>query len=195
MTLFVVFTSFNAWADDEAKLPDNGSGTEADPYLIATSADWNNLAEYVAADNNCKGLFFKMTANIGTTEEPITKPLGKQVGTNKKTDRRRFAGSFDGADSNGKPYTLTIALNTDNDWFYYNKGYCSPFAYTEGATIKNLHVAGTVTTTGPWASGLVGSTGDENNKDEATCTIDKCQISVALTANYISSDGKYGNHG
>ena len=162
-------------------------------YLIESVADWNALAEYIADshENSCAGLTFKMTQDIG----PVTRPLGRQTGKGHET-RMRFAGTFDGAG-----HTLEINLTTDpegNDiqnHFKFEKGYCSPFAYTQDATIKNLHVTGTVTTTGPWASGLVGHTSDE--KTGGNCTIDSCQVSVDIIANYISdiNNNAYGNHG
>lgn len=191
VSLFAVLTSAMTWAQDLTSLQKEG-----DIYLIQSLTDWNTLADYVAtvaADNNCSGLTFKMTADIGTSANPVTKPLGRQVGDDQANDRKRFKGTFD-----GDGHTLTIALNTDDEWFKYNKknytGYCAPFVYTQDATIKNLHVAGTVKTTGQWASGLVGSTG---NDKEGTVTIDNCQVSVAITAKYISNAGnnKYGNHG
>ena len=49
-------------------------------------------------------------------------------------------------------------------------------------------MTGSVTTTGPWASGLVGS-------GEGTTNIENCQVSVEIVANYVSHDNKYGNHG
>ena len=185
LTLLVLLTT-TTLAVAQGQLPASGTGAQDNPYLIQTKADWDNLAEYVAAGNDCNGLYFQMTANIGTTADPITRPIGQQTSKN-KTDRKRFKGTFDGGN-----HTLTIALNTSSSYWSFNKGYCSPFAYTWDATIKNLHVVGSVTTTGCWASGLVGSTGDNF---VGTCHIDNCQISVEITANYISTGGAYGNHG
>ena len=181
--LFATFTSAGAWAGSAFLIQD-----EEGNYLIDDVDDWNTLADYVAAGNDCEGMTFLMTENVGSADAPVTKPLGRQVGDDKEEDRMRFAGTFDGGD-----YTLTIALNTEDEWWTVNKGYCSPFAYVKNATIKNLHVAGTVTTTGPWASGLVGSTGYDNN--DGACTINNCQVSVEINANYVSANGHYGNHG
>ena len=189
MTLLAIFTTTMVWGQGLQNLTLlNGYTLTAyaeNSYEISSVADWNALADYIAAsdNNNCLGLTFKMTANIG----PVSKTLGRQTGKN-KSDRKRFCGTFDG---NG--HTLTIALNTADNWWEYNKGYCAPFAYTLNATFTNLHVAGTITTTGTWASGLVGSTGGDNS--HGTCTVDHCQISVAITANYESVPGNFGNHG
>ena len=167
--LFATFTSAGAWAD--------GYSTETVNEIQSTD-DWNALAAYVTAGNDCSGMTFKLMNNIS-----ISRPLGQQMGSGKDT-RKRFAGTFDG---NNK--VLNITMNTADDaYWHYEKGYCSPFAYTQGVYIKDLHVKGTVTTTGPWASGLVGS-------GEGHTTIENCQVSVAITANYISNNGHYGNHG
>lgn len=167
--LFATFTSAGAWAD--------GYSTETD-NLITSENDWNALAEYVAAGNNCEGMTFVLTNDIS-----ISRPLGQQMGSGKDT-RKRFAGTFDGNHN-----VLNITMNTADDaYWHYEKGYCSPFAYTQNVSIKDLHVTGSVTTTGPWASGLVGS-------GEGTTNIENCQVSVEITANYVSHDNKYGNHG
>ena len=175
----------NGWAQTTLNL--SGEGSEQHPYEISSLEHWNNLADYVAEGNNCSGLFFLMTNDIGTAEAPVTKPLGRQTSSN-KVDRKRFAGTF-----NGGNHTLTVALNSQDDWFVYNRGYCSPFAYVQRATIQNLHVVGKVIAEGQWASGLVGSTG--NGKADGVCVIDHCQVSVEMVANYVSHNSSYGNHG
>lgn len=195
LTLLVLLTNAMAWAT----IPTDGNyytqeeyggytfyKDESNNYLIRNVDDWNGLADVVAAGKNCSGKTFKMTANIGSAENPVTKTVGRQVGKN-KSDRKRFVGIFD-----GDGHTLTIALNTADDWWEYNKTYCAPFAYTKDATIKNLHVAGTITTSNQFCGGLVGSTGDNG---AGTCTIDNCHVSVAITTTYVSSNGKYANHG
>lgn len=185
LTLLALLTT-TTLAVAQGQLPASGTGAQDNPYLIQTKADWDNLAEYVAAGNDCNGLYFQMTANIGTAANPITRPMGQQIGNGSST-RKRFKGTFDGGN-----YTLTIALNTADTYWNKNKNYCAPFAYTWDATIRNLHVAGTITSTGTFIGGLVGSTGDNF---VGTCDIDNCQISVEITANYISTGGAYGNHG
>ncbi len=158
-------------------------------YELSSLDDWNALADYVAAGNNCAGKTFKMTADIGT----VRKPLGKQVGPDKKTDRKRFAGHFDG---NHK--TLTVDINNENnndnnDWFYYNASYCAPFAYAQNITIKDLTVVGTITTTGQFASGLVGQSGPDNQSSLGTCTIENCHVGATFVGN--TESGANGNHG
>ena len=161
-------------------------------YLIQTADDWNNLAEVVAAGIDCDKKHFVMTADIGTPEAPITKALGRQVGGNKSKDRMRFAGTFDGAG-----HTLTIGLvaiqKQVGNWFYFNSANCAPFSYVKNTVIKNLHVAGTIVSHGQFASGLVGSTG--SGSSDGNITIENCQVSVSITANYVTNNNNYGNHG
>ena len=185
--LILAMLTTNMWAQTTLTL--SGEGTEVNPYLIQTAADWDNLADYVAEGNNCQNLFFQMTANIGTTENPITKPLGKQAGT-EHSDRKRFAGIFD-----GDGHTLTVNItNENNPWYEYNNSYCAPFAYVQNVTIKNLHVTGTIVTTGQFASGLVGQSGPDNQPSLGVCTIDSCHVSVNFVGN-TTGNGTYGNHG
>ena len=180
MLLVLAMLTTNMWAQINLTQDANGN------YLINNEADWNTLADYVKAGNTCQGMTFLMTDNIGTAANPITRPVGEQIGST-HADRKRFAGTFDGGGN-----TLTIALNTTDQYWSINPGYCAPFAYTVNATFKNLHVAGSIITEGTWASGLVGSTGDGGS---GTCTIDSCEVAVAITANYVSHNNKYGNHG
>lgn len=149
--------------------------------LINSVDDWNNLAAAVAAGNECTGKNFVLMADIS-----VTRPIGQQVGD--RNNRRRFSGTFDGGG-----YTLTVTLNTDAEWFNDNKGYAAPFAYVKNTTIKNLHVKGTITTSGTWASGLIGSTG--NNASDGKCTIENVQVSVEIKNNYTTSGSSYANHG
>ena len=187
MMLLLAMLTTNLWAQTTLTL--SGEGTENNPYLIETAEHWNNLADYVAEGNNCESLYFEMTANIGSAENPITKPLGRQAGS-QHSDRKRFAGIFDGAG-----HTLTVNItNENNPWFEYNNSYCAPFAYVQNVTIKNLHVTGTITTTGQFASGMVGQSGPDNKPSLGVCTIDNCHVSVNFVGN-TTGNGTYGNHG
>ena len=98
-----------------------GSGTEDDPFVISDAVGWNTLMKYVNARYSMEGLFFKLGDNIEVTD---------MVGTYGKP----FSGSFDGAGH-------TLTFNADEA-----PQYCAPFAYTNNAVIKNLHVAGTIIT-------------------------------------------------
>ena len=165
----------------------NGYKLEAyanNSYLIQSVDDWNALADYVAAGNTCEGLTFMMKGHIGSTSQPVTRMIGCQAKKGDKTSRKRFAGAFDG---NGK--TLTVDLTSADT----NTGYCAPFAYVKALTIKDLHVAGTITASGQWASGLVGSSGNDAN--DGKCSIVNCHVSVTIISKYTSVKNSYANHG
>lgn len=98
MTLLALFATATVRAQENLALLDNHTLTAyaENSYLITSVEDWNALAEYVASGKDCAGKTFKMTANLGTTESPVTATMGRQ---NKKGDaksRMRFAGIFDG---------------------------------------------------------------------------------------------------
>ena len=145
--------------------------------LIRTEDDWNNLAETVKDGNDCAGYSFKLTSDLS-----ITRPIGQQT-TSSKDSRKRFAGSFDGCG-----HTLNVELSSDTPYYRYNKGYVSPFAYTKNVEIKNLRTSGTVTSSGQWASGLVGS-------GDGSTTIENVQVSVNITSNFTSSSSTFTNAG
>ena len=124
-----------------------GAGTSANPYKISTTTDWNNLVTAVNGGESFSGKFFKMTANVGTVTTWMT-------GT--------FSGTFDG---NGK--TLTVNYSGSG-------AYCAPFGTLSGATVKNLKVAGTISTSETRPASIAGYA--------ANSTITNCSSSVAITA-------------
>lgn len=182
MLILAVLAANWVWATNPENTETIGGYTfikDSENHLLITSVDdWNGLADAVAAGNDCSVWSFKMTTDIG----PVNKTIGRQVSAN-KNDRKRFAGSFDGGS-----FVLTVELNSGDDWFEFNRNYCSPFAYTKNVTITNLHVVGTITTNGQWASGLIGS-------GDGSCTVKSCQISTTITSNYLSNDKNKANHG
>ena len=82
-----------------------------------------------------------------------------------------FWGTFDG---NG--HTLTLNYNT-------TESYTAPFRYVRAATIKNLHVDGTIETSGQYAAGFCGRV--------YKTTITNCRSSVVIR----SSRSGWGGHG
>ena len=113
ITLLCTFVQ-GAWAQFSG-----GSGTEADPYLISSTNDWNTLASNVDDGNSYKGKYFKLTADIKAPE---------RVGT----EDDYFQGTFDGAG-----HALNISYNEEGWWM-------APFAHVKNVTIKRLHVTGSI---------------------------------------------------
>ena len=112
-----------------------GEGTLANPYQITSAADWNTFATRVSEGNTYSGVYFQLTNDIA---------ISTMVGTDAD---HAFNGSFDGA---GHTITATLSSSDNN---------CAPFAYTYGATIKNLHTTGIINTSESNAGGVVGRNG------------------------------------
>lgn len=103
----------------------NGSGTEADPYLIESAANLAWLLEMVNGQvSNYDGIFFKLTTDIDLNNISW---IG--IGTDENVS---FQGSFDGDGHHIIGISTTKAL----------------FNYINGATIKNLSTSGTAKNSG-----------------------------------------------
>ncbi len=112
-----------------------GDGSGDSPWLIRSERDWKVLCDSLLGGEETSGKFFRQTADIS-----VTNMLG--------APGHSFEGVFD-----GDGHTLTVEL-TDN----VNE--CvAPFSLIDGATIANLAVAGSVSSTNNHAAGLVGSCG------------------------------------
>ena len=116
LALLLMTVTQGAWAQVTPNLA--GEGTQASPYLIASTTDWNNLSAAVNGGETYSGNYFKMTANVGT------------VATTVDTSTNAFNGTFDG---NG--HTLNVNISNSNV-----DTRTAPFAWAGGsAVIKNLH--------------------------------------------------------
>ena len=92
---------------------EQGSGTEADPYVIATEADWDSFANEVSLGRSYEGQFVMLDGDIDVSSYSTV--------ANGSGFSNAFKGTFDG---NG--HTLTCIY--------------APFKHVMDATIKNLHV-------------------------------------------------------
>jgi uncharacterized protein (TIGR02145 family) len=84
----------------------NGSGTQSDPYLIATPEDLNNLRSFLWIEN--KGVYFLQTANIDLGIAPWNQGGGWEPIGN---DTALFYGNY-----NGNGYTITgLTINRPDE--------------------------------------------------------------------------------
>ena len=139
--------------------------SESDPMLINSAANWNTFATLVNNGDNFSGKFLKLTANIS-----VSTMAGIEVSN-------PFQGTFDG---DGK--TLTFNMGTAGSPF--GEEYCAPFRHVKNATIKNLHVAGTIYTSEQKAAGFVG-------ESLGNLTLTDCISSVNINSSK-SGDGTHG---
>ena len=160
-----------------------GNGTETDPYIIADANDWYVFGKYIYENwNNTEGKYYKLADDFDNSNEPITEMI---AATKKKTNNTTnqihtaFGGTLDG---NGR--TLHIDLKADSE------DGCAPFRYLEGATIKNLTVAGSVATSSKFGASIAVENLPHVGYTNGTEIID-CYSSVNITSS-INDDGTNG---
>ena len=132
-----------------------------DTYTINTAAGWGEFCDLL--DNNAKNFFTGKTVKLGYDIE-----ISRMAGANGKD----FTGTYD-----GQKHTLTFNYTTDAE-------NAAPFQYVENATIQDLRVAGTITTSNKFAAGFIA-------QQYGTVTIENCRSSVIIK----SSQGGDGTHG
>lgn len=121
------------------KMPLAGAGTEADPYLITSVEDWNDLASFISKTaNTLQGNFLKVTTDIDFTDKTMS-----QMAADGATF---FQGTLDG---DGKRISGISITNTAT--------YQGVFGVIgEYGTVKNLTLSGELTSTYANAGGFVG---------------------------------------
>ncbi len=144
-----------------------GGGTAEDPYLIDDAHDWTVLTNKVNYGTGVDS-YYKLAKDITIGKGT---PVNVLVGTTEHP----FSGHFDGG-----WHTLTVNIDrTEN--------YAAPFGVIDGATIENLKVAGTITTSAKYAGGIVAWV---ENKSSNETHITNCISAV----NIISSVVGDGSH-
>ena len=141
--------------------PTQGAGTEGDPYIISSAEDWNKFAHNVNNGRTYSGNHIKLANNIS-----VTNPVGSTVDNS-------FQGNFD-----GDGHTLTF---NRSDW---TEIYSAPFRYVGNASFRNLHVAGTISTTYQYAGGVVAWI-----VNGSTVSIENCRSSMTLNSSHHTNGG------
>ena len=131
-------------------------------YLLNTEEDFAAFAALV--NNGQTGLNAIMQHDIDISA--VTAMIGYN-------SERPYKGTFDG---NG--HTLTVGYNTTEQ-------FTAPIRYAAGATIKNLCVAGKLTSKGKFVAGIVGTCSSGTN------TISNCRVSATIDSS-ISGDATNG---
>ena len=130
------------------------------PVAISSTSDWEDFADAVNGGDVFYDAYLTADVNAGN----------KMVGID--VDGKRYKGTFDGAG-----HTLT---------FTYTGGgqFVAPFSCIEGATIKDLLTAGSITTSNNMPAGIVG-------KNVGNSTLTRCGSSMTLSSED-SSNGRVG---
>ena len=138
-----------------------GEGTQESPYLIQSIADWNSICQAIskATDSEAElfaDKFFKQTADID---------IYQGVGVTGNANDKKFCGTYD-----GDGYRLNCILTNPVE---NSAEAVAPFHNTNGATIKNLYVTGSISG-GIRSAGIVAYT-------HGDVTIDNCRVAAAIT--------------
>ena len=135
---------------------DDFAETGTDEYTIKTANGWGWFCfatNYDLAPDGFSGKVVKLAADVSSSEM-----AGKSG--------HPFKGTFDGQSN-----TLTFNLQA-------SKGHSAPFHYTDGATISNLHVEGTITGGDNTSlGGLVGYA-------VGNITIENCHVSTQISTTH-----------
>lgn len=138
----------------------SGSGTEDDPYLLATAADLKAFRDMANAEASSK-LCATLTADIDLGGEAWT-PFEPSSGYVSEA----YAGTFDGANHTIKGLSVNLTSSTG----------AGLFGTVCGATIKNLKVEGNVSASSSvFVGGIVGRT-------QTSATIDSCSFAGTVTS-------------
>ena len=148
--------------------PTQGKGIEDAPFIVSSTDDWNEFANFVNGGYAFSGNFVKLGDDIS---------VSTMAGT---SDANSFQGTFD-----GDGQTLTFTKGTSAEPFA--EDYCTPFRHVKNATFENLHVDGTIYTSAKKAAGIVG-------ESHGALTLTGCRSSIAINSS-ISGDSKDGTHG
>jgi len=166
--LLALFSS-GAWAQTRY----SGSGSSSDPYLIQSVSDWNTFADAVTNGTSYSGKYFRLTTDITVTNTVGKYPADFYNGIYNNSTNYCFQGTFDG---NGKTITL--------DNVEYTNEYGGLFKMiNRGATIKNLKVNGSVSSSYNNVGGIVGGI----NGYSGRCYIQNCWSDVTITSNSTGS--------
>lgn len=136
-------------------------------YILSSLQDWQDFAAIVNNGTN-PAANAKMTADIDLGDDQTM--IGSYA--------TRYSGTFD-----GQGHTLTFNYNTSSMSIESGQSYlgAAPFRDIEGATIRNLRTAGSITADKIGASGLVGWAYETN-------TIENCWSDVNLVSSNNGAD-------
>ena len=155
---------------DQAALKQDAEGY----YLIGTVDDWKMLA--ILVDEGETDAKARMTADIDLGDDQTMIGSGPADADVDGSTQIKFQGIFD-----GQGHTLTIN-------YVATEQITGPFRFIQEATIKNLHVKGTISTEYIHAGGIVGICFGQQKHSY----IENCISSVNIISSRVNTGGFYG---
>lgn len=155
---------------DEGDLVQDADGY----YLVGNVDDWKRFAMYV--DEGYYDMNVRMTDNIDLGLDQTMIGSGTTDPDSDGSTNIKYQGVFD-----GQGYMLKINyVATDH--------ITAPFRFIQEATIKNLHVAGSITTAYRNAGGIVGICFGQ----QMHSYVENCVSSVHIYSSYVNTGDFYG---
>ncbi len=185
MAVLATAVAFNSVAADSVSMTDvdagNATVASGDTVTISSAAELTMLAKYVYEGKPTEGVTFLQTCNIAAeTGSANNQSTMREIGTAENP----FKGTYD-----GQGYKITNVQLTNRDANSLSgvktnlNDYRAPFAYLEGATVKNLTIAlGTKSGTPGTRSYLGGIAAKAVNSSILGCTVEADPVGTTLTA-------------
>ena len=140
--------------------------------IIKNKADWDTFADAVTNGNTYEDKVVMLADDFDNSTEPVTTMAGFYSWVNNKSTSKPFKGTFEG---NGR--TLTVNISSDEE-------YTAPFRSADGATFKNLTIAGNITVSKKLVGGMFAFAAGDN-------VISNCRVSATITSNISKSGDGY----
>lgn len=147
-------------------------------YLIGSVTDWKRFAAIVETTPTANA---KMIADVDLGDDQT---MVGDAYYNNASMRVPFSGVFD-----GQGHTLTIHYVTENMPTSQRFFGGAPFGYVVNGTIRNLHTAGTLTSSHEGVSGMIGYA-DGNTLIENS----RSSVNITFTASYGGAGFVYWSH-
>lgn len=165
-----VYRSINGGYTNDPTLAYEGLQQDVnDNYLLGCVWAWQDFAALV--NGGTTNINARMTADIDLGDDQT------MIGTSDA----KYQGIFD-----GQGHQLTVHYVNPSEGFF------GPFSRVQNSMIKNLHVAGSITTQNRFTGAIVGTVANGT-----TCTLQNCRSSVACQFtydgnSYVQSGGIFG---
>lgn len=157
--------SVSIW-DGTSEIWTQGSGTEANPYLIENAQQLAFIAEMVNGGvTHYDNTYFKLTTNVQIDSTSAWEPIGLN-------ETYYFGGHFDGDN-----HLVTLYLHTTT------LTYVGLFGFIQNASIQNLGVGGEIIRNG----GVISHTGGIVGQVNLNAIINNCYNIASITGYYVGA--------